>query len=507
MPTPALCAGFGAAFSYYFLFPGFRSGHIGPLALLATLFVPVAVLCLFRVTASTPSALGFGAGRGLRAMPTLLSAFAAGMALGIPAGSSALSGASFGIPNETVTGVSGKLLDDPRLVSGGGSMVTLSLATAYGSEATASASGELTIFFREGDAGRLREFGRGAEVFAEGRLQKPAGTFRGFGAEGHVFAADSLHVTATAGRLESFRTGIRLGLAERLVGNSAGGNDTAWGGLALALLLGIRDGLDSRLTELYRNAGISYILALSGMHLAVIIALISFLLKKPLGLRPAAIAGAVVIVAYCFVVGPLPSLYRSAIMYVLGVLAVLGMLRRDPLSVLAMAFLIQLAVTPKTGFSLSFVLSYLAMVGILVIGKSLGGILRGSVPRFLLGPLALSLGAFIATAAVVSRLFGDIRPVGIFAGLVVAPLTSVFMVGSMAWLVLDAVLPAFSPILARVLSLLYEMMEGTARVAGLLPGVRASPTLVLCVSFVLVVLVVVLDAVARSRRNRLRPFD
>ena len=503
MPTPALCAAFGAALSYYFLFPGFRFGHVGLFALLAPFFVSVAAFCLFRAPASPPA---FGAGRVSGAAPMLLAAFAAGAALGIGAGSSALSGAVFGIPNETVTGISGKLLDDPRRVSGGGSMVTLSLAAAFAGGATVSASGELTVFFREGDAGRLREFGRGAEVFAEGRLQKPSGAFRGFGAGGHVFGADSLHVTSAAGPLESFRTGIRLGLAERLTGDARGGNDAAWGGLALALLLGIRDGLDSGMVGLYRDAGISYILALSGMHLAVVIALVSFLLKKPLGVRPAAVAGAVVIAAYCFVVGPLPSLYRSAIMYALGVLAVLGMLRRDALSVLAMAFLVQLSVTPKAGFSLSFVLSYLAMVGILVLGKSLGEILRGWVPRFLLGPLALSLGAFIATAAVVSRVFGDLRPVGILAGLVVAPLTSVFMVASMAWLALDSLLPALSPILARPLSLLYDIMEGTARLAGLLPGVKTGNATVPFASLLLAALIVALDAKLRSRRNRLRPF-
>jgi len=506
----ALCAGCGAALSYYLLFPLFRSGHIGVNTLLLLAFVPVAALCFFRVLASFPLAMGFGpqAFRVLRSLPLLLAAFAAGLALGISAGARVSPGPLLGLPEDMVTGISGTLLDDPRLVSGGSAMTTLSLGTLAGTSGIrATARGEVTVFFREENAERLREFGRGTEVFAEGRLQRStSGAFAG----SHVFSADSLHVTAVASPLDRFRTNLRLGLTERFARYSAdtGGTpgDAAWGGLALALLLGIRDNLDSGLTALYRSAGISYILALSGMHLAVIIALVSFLLKKPLGLRPATIVGAVIIIAYCFVVGPLPSLYRSALMYILGALAVLGMLKRESLSILSMAFLVQLVLTPQAGVSLSFILSYLAMVGILVLGKSLGGILRGTIPGFLLGPFALSLGAFIGTAGVVAWVFGDLRPAGIIAGLVVAPLTTLFMIGSIIWLALDALLPTLSPLFAWPLSLLYRLMEGTARLASFLPGIQANPYLVLLFSLLTAVLLIWLDFRLRAWRNRLEPL-
>jgi len=501
----ALCAGCGAALSYYLLFPLFRSGHIAISALLLLIFAPVAALCFIRVLASCP--FPFAANcrlrtlRILRTLPALLAAFAAGLALGTSAGAGVSVAPAFGIPADTVTGISGVLLDDPRLVSGGSAMTTLSLRMVSGAGGVrASAAGEMTVFFREGDAERLREFGRGAEVFAEGRLQSRDGSFGG----GHVFSADSLHVTAAAPPVDRFRTNLRLGLTERFARYSDG--DAAWGGLALALLLGIRDNLDSGLTALYRSAGISYILALSGMHLAVIIALVSFLLKKPLGLRPAAIAGALIIIAYCFIVGPLPSLYRSALMYILGVLAVLGMLKRESLSILSMAFLIQLVLTPQAGGSLSFILSYLAMVGILVLGKSLNGIFKGMIPPFLLGPFALSLGAFIGTAGVVAMVFGDLRPAGIFAGLVVAPLTTVFMVGSMIWLGIDVILPGLSPLLAWPLSMLYRLMEETARLASFLPGLKANPYLVVLFSLLVAALLIWLDFRLRARRNRLEPF-
>jgi len=512
--SPMLCAGCGAAVSYYFLAPLFFSGRVSAGGFLAMVFAPVAALCFFHALVSFPPAVSVDPRtlRALRTLPMLLAAFCAGFALGISAGARASRGLALGIPAEFAVGISGVLLDDPRLVAGGSAMATLSLRTVSGAGgARATARGEITVFFREANAARLREFGRGTEVFADGRLQvSGAGAFGG-STNSYIFSADSLHVTAVAGPLDRFRTSVRLALADRLVGGSgysagSAASESAWGGLALALLLGVRDNLDSGLTALYRGAGISYILALSGMHLAVIIALVSFLLKKLLGLRLAAIAGAVIIIAYCFVIGPLPSLYRAALMYLLGVLAALGMLRRESLSILSMAFLVQLAFMPRSGMSLSFVLSYLAMLGILVLGKSLGGIFRGALPRFFLDPLALSVGAFVGTAWIVALVFGDLRPVGIFAGIIVAPLTTAFMVGAMIWLALDAALPALSAPIAWLLSLLYQAKEEIARLASLFPSVSASPRLVLLLSLLTFAFVLWLDFRLRAHRNRLEPF-
>jgi len=495
--SPALCAGLGAACGYYLLYPLFYSGRAGLLALAALAFAPLLARGFFLALASLPADESRGGDiRALRALSRLLAALAAGIALGIGAGAQVSRDASFGLLPESITGVSGVVLDDPRILLSGSAMTTISLKNVHGPGGLrASSSGEITIFFREENAASLREFGRGAEVFADGRLQESSG----FGAA-YVFSAGSLHLVEPAPPLDRFRTGIRAGLTERFA------RDEAWGGLALALLLGIRDSLDSGLTDLYRAAGISYILALSGMHLAVIIALISFLLKKPLGLRPAAIVGAAVIVAYCFVVGPLPSLYRSALMYLLGALAVIGMLKRDSLSILSMAFLIQIAASPQAGISLSFILSYLAMLGILVLGKSLNDSLRGVIPPFLLGPLALSIGAFIGTAAVVSHVFGDVRPAGILAGIVIAPLTTAFMVGSILWLCVDALIPALSAALAWPLAQLYDIMEGVARIAGHIPRLSLGPGAAISTSLALSALIVWLGLRLKARRDRLAPF-
>jgi competence protein ComEC len=504
--NPVICAACGAVLSYYCLFPLYRSGAINIDGLLVLAFIPAAFLCLLRVLDSL-TLLGIEKPETNRLMRLLIfwtTAFSAGLAIGIAAGVKIPDTAHFGVPEDTIRGISGTLLDDPRVISNGKAdgraMSALSLKMSMDNNGVrATASGQITVFFPEENADRLKEFGRGTEVFAEGKLRAAGAGSSSFG--NYTFTAQALHITKAAPSLERFRTGIRLGLTERFTVSHR-----AWAGLALALLLGIRDNLDTGFAALYRNAGCSYILALSGMHLAILVSLISFLLKKPLGLRLSAITGAVIIIAYCFIVGPLPSLNRAALMYLLGVVSVLGMLKRDMLSLLCMAFLIQIAVTPASGFSLSFILSYLALAGILVIGNAINGALMGKIPALLLRPLSASLGAFIATAGVSAWFFADLRPIGILAGLALAPLATVFMVLSIAWLSLDLIFPVLSFLLGKILSPLYWLMEKIAALAAAAPRVMANPFLVIILSLLITVTILWLDRRRRIIAGRLETF-
>jgi competence protein ComEC len=356
------------------------------------------------------------------------------------------------------------------------------------------------VFFPENSIPRLKEFGRGSGVFVEGDFIRDG-----------LFRASSVHVIRPASALEQFRTGLRLALTSRFVHGIVKGGDTAaqnaWGGMALALLLGIRDNLDSGLSRAYRDAGSSHVLSLSGMHLAVISALIAFILKRPLGLKASSLAGAFFIVLYVFLVGSQPSLDRSVIMYLLGVLAVFGALPRDPASLLGMAFLVQIVRQNDSGLAVSFILSYLALWGILHLGTAVHELCRGTVPEPLLQPLAASVGAFIATAAVSVYFFGVLRPVGIAAGLLIVPLTTVFMIGSILWLFLGFCAPVLTVPLGTGLSFLYRALDALVNFAARAPGLaRPGVIPVLAASLGLAALVIYFGNRRQSLRSRLAPL-
>jgi competence protein ComEC len=367
-----------------------------------------------------------------------------------------------------------------------------------------SARGQVLVFFSPEALPRLKEFGRSSRVYLEGSFAEGAD---GSGASGQAprFRARAVHILREASALEQRRTGVRMRLLDHYAGRP-------WGGLAAALILGSREDQDPALAEAFKAAGCSHVLALSGMHLAIVSALIAFLLKRPLGLKAAALAGAFCIVLYVYLVGPQPSLVRAAIMYLLGTLAVLGAFPRQPLPLLALAFLIQIALDPLSGDTLSFILSYLALGGILIAGEALAGLFRGLIPQAIGQPLSASLGAFIATAGISVAAFGVLRPVGIGASFVIVPLSTLFMIAAIAYLGVSFLLPPLGgPLggpLSALLSLLYRILEEAAALAARVPALESRRPLELSLlSVVLVIALVWFQGRQKALRERLIPFD
>jgi competence protein ComEC len=485
---PVLYAALGAAFGYY----GFRF----PALLFPACLALIGFISLFRTLVSLGEIFDRVSPEGpvyrkLRGISLCVTAFGAGFVLGAATGSVAFRAPSPGLLQEDLAGLSGILLDDPRTLNGGRGMGRLLLRGAAGRNGSrVSARGEVQVFFPGEALSRLKGFGRSSEIYVEGLPLEGQSLFR----------AVSVHILKPAPPLELFRTRLRTGLLKRFAPHP-------WGGLAAALLLGVRDNLDQELGPAYRRAGCSHVLALSGMHLAIISSVIAVLLKRPLGLKGAVVAGGLFILGYVFLVGQQPSLERAAIMYVLGALAVLGTLPGKPSLLLGMAFIIQIIFRPASGNSLSFIFSYLALGGILLIGGALQDLFRGYLPPTPAAALSASLGAFIATQTVGAASFGELYPVGIIAGFGVVPVITLFMIASIIWLVLGLLFPPLAVPVGIILSILYDIQERLVAFASRVPALAAgNPLPVLGFSLAVSVLILFLRKRRMETRNCLAPF-
>jgi competence protein ComEC len=488
--TPILYAALGAAVSYY---------GIGPIRDTVWLlgFMLLTMVSLMRVLAHAPARFFEEprVNRPFRRGRVYFLALFLGFSLGLGAGVSPP--VRLGLPDGKIIGIYGILQDDPRLLTQGRGMGDLALQRIAGiGGIQVSAQGKMGVLFPDESIPRLQEFGRGSAVYIEGRLLPPRTSSGKFGGKDPLFLAQSVHIVQSPPFLEQLRTGLRREVIQRFTG-------PAWGGLALALLLGVKDNLDMELSKSYQYAGCSHVMALSGMHLAIIAAVLSFLLKRPLGLKPAAVITMMGILIYVYLVGNRSSLYRAAIMYILGTLVLLGTLPRQPASLLGMAFLIQIGLQPESGHGIAFILSYLSLGGVLFIGEAIYELSRGMLPELAVRPLAASLGAFIATSAVMPLFFGVLRPIGIFSGLIIVPLTTLFMLGAMSVLVF----PFLAKPLGMILSLLYAILEKSASLSALAPGIPvSSPGPVLLVSLGLGVGCIWLRTRQNALRRNLAPF-
>ncbi|MCS6969220.1 MAG: ComEC/Rec2 family competence protein [Cytophagales bacterium] len=146
-------------------------------------------------------------------------------------------------------------------------------------------------------------------------------------------------------------------------------NSSTEAGLASALVVGLKDDLDSSLLRAYSAAGIMHILAVSGLHVGIIFTILSFIfnpLKKYDKSRW--IFFAIVLFtlwAYALVSGLSPSVMRAALMFSLIHVAELIGRRQSPFNTLAFSAVVLLAINPLILFQVGFQLSYAAVAGIM----------------------------------------------------------------------------------------------------------------------------------------------
>jgi ComEC/Rec2-related protein len=175
-------------------------------------------------------------------------------------------------------------------------------------------------------------------------------------------------------------------------------------GLVAALVLGRRDGLDSPLLRACVASGTMHLLALSGLH----VALLAGLLGTSLG-RRTVWAQALALAGFVALAGSRPPLVRATLGWVL-VRTSLQSGRNAPAwhRLLSVALLMEIG-RPGLHHELSAQLSFLAVGGLL------GGV------RLVRGPLAVfagGAGACLATAPLCAETFGRVT----FLGVLVTPL-------------------------------------------------------------------------------------
>ena len=223
-----------------------------------------------------------------------------------------------------------------------------------------------------------------------------------------------------------------------------------------AELLGDRSGIDTALSSRFSEAGVSHLFAVSGLHCAFLLTLLS-LLVGPQRRRLLAAVGIAVLTVYMLMVGLTPSVVRACIMQFFLLLAPLFLRDADPPTSLASALLVILLWNPYAAQSVSLQLSFGAMLGLILVTPRVHDFFAGRIrPRkkpvraavsFLLSTLCSTLGAMVFTVPLTAYYFGVFSTVAPLTSLLCIPLASWnFMAGFLTALLGFVFLPA-----ARVL--------------------------------------------------------
>ena len=213
------------------------------------------------------------------------------------------------------------------------------------------------------------------------------------------------------------------------------------GALAGALLLGNRDLLTGDTELQFRRAGISHILALSGMHVSVLIGALELLLRLlrlPRRVRAFLVPPAALL--YFGLTGCSPSIFRSVLMTCVLYLGLLFSEQYDSFTALCVALMLILTVTPYAVLDVSLWLSFVAAAGIVLFLPAVAVLFRRPVWRWLPHGLRRLLRGLVTALAV-----------GLFSNAAILPLLALFF-GSTSVFSLPATL-ALTPLLSLTLVL------------------------------------------------------
>lgn len=206
-----------------------------------------------------------------------------------------------------------------------------------------------------------------------------------------------------------------------------------------ALVFGDRSGIHGGLRDRFNRAGVGHLLAISGLHVGIVAAvafrcllwLFSFfppLLWRGWGQYWAAASTMLVVLTYGVLAGMTPSTQRAVIMVTVFLAALILGRTHDILNTLAVAAMIILVIFPPALFSISFQLSFAAVLvivyGIEKIGPAVeqSGSMGSRFGRWLLGFFLVSVLAIAGTTPIVLYHFNQTSLVGIAANLFLVPL-------------------------------------------------------------------------------------
>lgn len=241
--------------------------------------------------------------------------------------------------------------------------------------------------------------------------------------------------------------------------------------LLAAVLLNRRERMDPGWAGAFRVSGTSHLLAVSGLHVGILLALFLGLLRLlPLGGTVRASMVTVALSAYVLAIGAPPSAVRAAAMGTLAIWMVAARRRIAPGSLLPAALLLALFLWPSLAFSTGFQLSASALTGI-------GLAMRGFDSRVLAGWrgrmeafLRISLGAQAGVLPLQLAIFGTLHPAAPVVNLAAVPLVGLWLPTELAAMLAQTVWHPAGLVLAGAAELLGQGVLRVVALAGSIPG-------------------------------------
>ena len=203
--------------------------------------------------------------------------------------------------------------------------------------------------------------------------------------------------------------------------------------IAEALLIGYTQDLDKDLVQAYSNTGVVHIIAISGMHLALIYLLLVRIFNKIPYVKRSRITKVVCILSclwlFSLLTGGSASVLRAAVMFTCIVIGENFTKKASIYNSLAASAFLLLCYNPYFLYDVGFQLSYLAVLSIVVFQKPIYHLIfiKKKWPRILWELVSISFAAQILTFPVCIYYFHQFPILFLFTNIIMVPLSSLIL--------------------------------------------------------------------------------
>ena len=404
--------------------------------------------------------------------------------------------------NETVS-VSGTIKGPVKMLDNGSVRVLVDDAKVVYFSENYKISGGLYLYFTP-DNYNLEDFRSGTSVNVVGKIKT-------YSYQDEDISKSLSHLSVNiVGYISGRNTVIKTGeynpsLADKVrvfIENKLGCLDDDYAGVAYALLFGDTNHIDAELKGSFQDTGIAHLLAVSGLHVSVIVAFISFVMRKcKAKMSTNLITTGVLLLLYCYLCGFSVSVVRAAIMAMIVGCAMFRGKAKDGLSSLSLACLITTIINPSTIYSVAFQLSYISVFSIFCLAPPLSRLLNNYFYSKFANTAAITTAVCIGVSLVSLCYFEALPILNIPINMLLIPIASVAFVLLVLGVVIATILPFASVVMLGYQSVMSVVIKFNVWVSALDLSVFAT-TGVLSVVLMLVVTFILSDYLFVSNKTK-----
>ena len=250
--------------------------------------------------------------------------------------------------------------------------------------------------------------------------------------------------------LEGWRGQLKTSLYQYLNDNEAG--------TMSAIVLGDRGHIPKEINMVFRHTGTGHILVIAGLHMAMMTAMIFFVLKLIRIPRSLQMWGSILLLfIFAILTGGSIPVMRAAFMASVVLAAHALEYESDSLNSLALAALVLLLMDARNLFDTGFQLSFAAVAAIVILYGPIEKPLS-FCPRWLASVFAVSTAAWIGITPLQLWHFGTITPVALIANIFIVPLLDLTVALGLSLALAGLCMPATAWALAGCLKVVFNLM-------------------------------------------------